>query len=170
MAGLTSVSGLVSGLDTASIISQLMQIEAQSQNRIKSQLATAQSDLKSLQDLNSKFAALATSAGTLADPASWNPITVTSSSTLVTATAGSSAVAGPLTFSVGHTALAHQLSFTSTAMTTRAATGSSCEVDMGWFEVRRRFASIPPNARGETKLCYPVGSLNAKIHPSEVRT
>jgi flagellar hook-associated protein 2 len=134
MAGLTSVSGLVSGLDTATIISQLMQIEAQSQTRIKSQLATAQTDLKSLQDLNSKFAALATSAATLADPASWNPITVTSSSTLVTATAGSTAVAGPLTFTVGHTALAHQLSFTNTALMTDTVTSGSTMVRLDYLD------------------------------------
>lgn len=134
MAGLTSVSGLVSGLDTASLINQLMQVEAQSQNRIKSQLATAQTNLTSLQDLNSKMAALATSAGTLADPASWNPITVASSSTLVTATAGSTAVAGPLTFTVGHTALAHQLSFTNTALMTDTVTSGSTMVRLDYLD------------------------------------
>jgi flagellar hook-associated protein 2 len=128
MAGTTSVSGLASGLDTASIISQLMQIEAQSQTRIKVQLGTAQSNLKALQDLNSKLAALATSAGDLAKVANWNPVTVTSSSTLVTATGGASAVTGPLQVTVGQTALAHQLSFTNSALMTDTVTSGSTMV------------------------------------------
>jgi flagellar hook-associated protein 2 len=134
MSGTTSVSGLVSGLDTASIISQLMQIEAQSQTRIKSRLATAQSNLTSLQDLNSKLAALATSAGNLAKTTAWNPVTVTSSSTLVTATAGSSAVTGPLQVTVGQTALAHQLSFTNTALLTDTVTTGSTMVHLDYLD------------------------------------
>ena len=57
-----SVSGLASGLDTASIIDQLMQLEAQSQTRLKSRVTTEQSTLKVLQNLNTKFASLATQA------------------------------------------------------------------------------------------------------------
>jgi flagellar hook-associated protein 2 len=125
MAGTASVSGLVSGLDTSTIISQLMQVEAQTQTRIKSRLSTEQSNIKSLQDLNSAFAALATSAGDLAKATAWNPVAVTSSSTLVTAKAGTSAVTGPLSISVGHTAGAHQLRFASTAALSAIVTTGS---------------------------------------------
>jgi flagellar hook-associated protein 2 len=128
MAGLTSVSGLVSGLDTSSLIAQLMQVESQTQTRIKSQLSTAQSTLKSLQDLNSKLASLSTSAGDLARTTAWNPVAVTSSSTLVTATAGANAVPSPLSFTVGHTARAHQLSFTTTAALDATVTTGSTTV------------------------------------------
>ena len=110
-----SVSGLVSGIDTQSIISQLMQVEAQTQTNLKTRVTREQSNVTSLQDLNSAFAALTTSAGDLAKATAWNPVTVTSSSTLVKATAGATPVTGPLSFTVGHTALAHQLSFTTTA-------------------------------------------------------
>lgn len=134
MSGTTSVSGLVSGLDTTSIISQLMQIESQSQTRIKAQLSTAQTNLKALQDLNSKLAALATSAGNLAKATSWNPVAVTSSSTLVTATAGPSAVTGPLQVTVGQTALAHQLSFTNTALLTDTVTTGSTLVHLDYLD------------------------------------
>jgi len=128
MAGTTSVSGLVSGLDTSALISQLMQVESQTQTRIKSQLSTAQTNLKSLQDLNSKLASLTTGAGALAKASAWNPMTVTSSSDRVTATAGTSAVSGPLSFTVGHTARKHQLSFTTTAALTDTVTTGSTQV------------------------------------------
>ncbi len=125
MAGTTSVSGLMSGLDTASIISQLMQVESQTQTRIKSRLTAEQTNVKSLQDLNAKLAALATSAGDLAKATAWNPVAVTSTSDKVSVTAGPGAVTGPLSFTVGHTARAHQLSFANTASTATVVTTGS---------------------------------------------
>ena len=129
MAGTASVSGLVSGLDTSTIISQLMQVEAQTQNNLKSKLGAEQSNVKSLQDLNAAFASLTTSAADLAKATAWNPVKVTSSSTLVSATAASNAVSGPLSLTVGHTALSHRLTFTGTAaMTAAVTTGSNTVV------------------------------------------
>lgn len=74
-----SISGLVSGLDTSSIISQLMALEAQPQNLLKAQLSTEQTALTSLQSINAKVAALATQATSAATTASWAPTQVTSS-------------------------------------------------------------------------------------------
>jgi len=129
MAGTASVSGLVSGLDTSTIISQLMQVEAQTQTNLKTKLSTEQTNVKSLQDLNSAFSSLATSAADLAKATAWNPVKVTSSSTLVSASAGANAVTGPLSLTVGHTALSHRLTFTgSAAMTAAVTTGSNTVV------------------------------------------
>lgn len=131
MASSASVSGLVSGLDTSTIISQLMQVEAKTQTSIKAKLTAEQTNVKSLQDLNAAFAALATSAADLAKATAWNPVSVTTTingaaSTLVTATAGANAVTGPLSFTVGHTALSHRLTFTGTAaLTDPVTTGSN---------------------------------------------
>lgn len=121
-----SISGLTSGLDTATIISQLMQVEAISQNRLKSQVTTAQSTVKSLQDLNTKLAGLATSAEKLAKTTGWNPVTVSSTSDLVTATGTTTATTGTTTFTVGALATAHSLSFTApAAMADVVTTGST---------------------------------------------
>ncbi|HET6151322.1 MAG TPA: flagellar filament capping protein FliD [Marmoricola sp.] len=121
-----SVSGLVSGLDTSSIISQMMALEAQTQTNLKNQKTTEQSDVTTLQDLNSTFAALSTTAQTLANPSAWNPVTVASSNPLIAATAGSTAKTGSLSITVGGIATAQQLRFTSTAaLTDTATTGSS---------------------------------------------
>ena len=61
----SSVSGLVSGMDTTTLISQLMQIEAQPQTQLKTQLASTQTDAAAYRDINTSFAALATAAGAL---------------------------------------------------------------------------------------------------------
>lgn len=131
MASIASISGLVSGLDTSTLVSQLMQVEAATQTGIKSKLSAEQTNVKSLQELNTAFAALATSAADLAKVTAWNPVSVTSTiagaaTTLVTATAGANAVTSPLSFTVGHTALTHQLSFaTPAALTDVVTTGST---------------------------------------------
>lgn len=130
MAPTTSVSGLSSGIDTSTIISQLMQVEAQTQTSIKSKVTTEQANVKALQDLNSAFAALATSTEALAKAKAWNPVSIATTingaaSTLVTTTAGASAISGPLSFTVGHTALSHRLTFSSAAALTDAVTTGS---------------------------------------------
>jgi flagellar hook-associated protein 2 len=126
--GTTSISGLVSGLDTSSIITQLMKVEAQAQTNLKSKVTTEQSNVTSLQDLNSAFAALATQAGTLAGTAAWNPVSVTSSSALVHVTAGAKATTGSLSFTVGSAATAHQLRFSGTAALNTVITSGSTTV------------------------------------------
>ncbi|MCZ4499401.1 MAG: hypothetical protein JWQ74_1954 [Marmoricola sp.] len=151
-----SVSGLVSGLDTSTIISQLMQVEAQTQTNIKSKLTTEQTNVKSLQDLNSAFAALATSAADLAKATAWNPVSVTSSSTLVTASAGTNAVAGPLSITVGHTAATHKLTFSSTAALTTPVTSGSTLVRIDHLD-----GTTQDIDTGDGSLAGLVNGLNA---------
>ncbi len=123
-----NVSGLVSGLDTATIISQLMQVEAVTQTRLKTRVTTEQSTVKSLQDLNSKLAALATAAAKLGKPGGWNPLSVTSSSDKVSVAAGSAAMSGSVSFTFGRLAEAHSLSFTSSAKLTDVVTTGGTQV------------------------------------------
>lgn len=110
-----SVSGLVSGLDTATIVNQLMQLEATSQNRLKSRVTSEQSVLKVLQGLNAKFAAMATQAKGLSAPGAWSPISATSSDKGVTVATTSGTSAGSLSFQVDAVAVAGRLTFGSTA-------------------------------------------------------
>ncbi|QWZ08482.1 flagellar filament capping protein FliD [Nocardioides panacis] len=124
-----SVSGLVSGLDTATIISQLMQVEAAPQTLLKSKLTAEKSTVSTLQAINAKFAALTTRAHDLATAAAWSPTTATSSSTQVQATASASAVPGTLSFTVQKSASAFSMAFNSTA-------GSADVVTTGGTTVR----------------------------------
>jgi len=125
-----SVSGLVSGLDTATIISQLMQVEANPQTLLKSRLSTEKSSISTLQSLNSSFAALATKAADLAKKTAWTPFTTTTTSPKVTATAGPTAGPGTLSFTVGSTASLHQLSFNQAALSTDVVTSGSTSVTL----------------------------------------
>ncbi|GEN80632.1 flagellar filament capping protein FliD [Actinotalea fermentans] len=94
------IDGLVSGLDTTTLINQLMQIEAGPQTQLKAKQSTTKSFVSALQSLNVRVASLAEMAAKVAKPESWQAWKATSSSTSVTASASGSAQAGSLSFTV----------------------------------------------------------------------
>ena len=98
----SSVDGLVSGLSTSSLITQLMQVEAAPQDRLKTKVSTAQTAVTSYQSVNSKVAALKSAGDSLGQLSSWRAIKATSSSANVTATTSTNlnAATGSLTFNV----------------------------------------------------------------------
>lgn len=111
----SSIGGLASGLDTSTIIAQLMQLEAASQTKLKSQLSSEKTSLNSLQTLNSQVAGLATKAAELAKGTSWNPLKATSSDASVSTVIANTAVAGSWQVKVDAVATHHRLNFASTA-------------------------------------------------------
>ncbi len=118
MAGSARISGLASGLDTATIISQLMQLEAVPQNRLKTRVGTEQSVITSLQGFNTKFSILASKAAALATASSWSPVLATSSYDKVTVSSSGTATATSLDFTVKQTASNHRLAYTDKAALT----------------------------------------------------
>lgn len=105
MAG--AVDGLVSGLDTSTIITQLMQLERGSQDRLKTQKSETESGIAALRTLNTRFLSLSTAAKSLTLSSGWNAATATSSdSARVTATAKPGALSGEVSFVVKHLASA----------------------------------------------------------------
>lgn len=94
------IDGLASGLDTTTIINQLMQVESAPQTLLKSKQTSTKSFVSALQALNAKVASLAENAAKVAKPASWSAFAATSSATSVTATAGATAQAGSVSFTV----------------------------------------------------------------------
>jgi flagellar hook-associated protein 2 len=120
----SSVDGLVSGLDTTTIINQLMSLERAPQDRLKTQKPTISSEIAIYQALNSKFSTLASKAQELARPAGWAAMTATSSSAAVTATATSTAASGQLSFTVQQLSRAGAIASTGTVLSTAAIVAS----------------------------------------------
>src|SRR6476659_5078361 len=108
----SSISGLASGLDTAGIIDQLMQLEAVSQNRLKLQQSTQKTVLSALQSLNTDVSLLGSKADTLAQTTTWQTMKATSSSADVSATVGTTATAGSFSVTVDRLAVRHQFALT----------------------------------------------------------
>lgn len=96
--GAGSVDGLVSGLQTSTLIEQMMRLEARGQTMLRTKVNTQQSAVTAFQAINVKMSALLTAASALTPEAAWKAVTVTSSDpAAVTATATAGASIGGVT-------------------------------------------------------------------------
>lgn len=95
-----AIDGLVSGLNTTSLINQLMTVESQPQTLLKGKVTTTQALVTALQGLNSSVAGLASVATRTALPDAVNLFTATASSSSVAVTAASGATAGSVDVAV----------------------------------------------------------------------
>lgn len=96
-----AIDGLVSGLDTTSLINSLMQVEAVPQGLLKAKVSSSQNLISALQGLNAQVASLATLATKTAKPAALDLFSSTSSSANVTVATTSVAAAGVVDLVVG---------------------------------------------------------------------
>ena len=122
MAGSATISGLGSGMDTAALVDQFMQIEAAGQTRLKSRLTSEKSVLSVLQGLNTKVAALATRAADLLKPGALASVTATSSEAKVAVTASGTTTPGSFAVRVDRTAASHRLEHAAAVGTSTAGT------------------------------------------------
>ncbi|GAA3043450.1 flagellar filament capping protein FliD [Actinokineospora globicatena] len=106
---MTSVDGLVTGLDTTSIISQLMSLEAAPQTRLKSKVSDQQKLTTAYQAINTRMLAVQNAAKDLAASTTWTAVKATSSSSAVSVAASTTALAGTATFDVTSLAATHVL-------------------------------------------------------------
>jgi flagellar hook-associated protein 2 len=125
VAGASSISGLSSGLDTAGIIDQLMQLEAVPQTRLKTQQTAEQAIQAALRSLNTNTSLLGSKAEALAKPETWQTLkgTVTGAGVSVAVTAAASASSFSVT--VDRLAKTHQVAFTNAAALSDVVAGSS---------------------------------------------
>ncbi|MDT0275637.1 flagellar filament capping protein FliD [Blastococcus goldschmidtiae] len=97
-------TGLASGIDTGTMINQLMQLEARQQTALKIRLSTTEITASAYRTVNSSLAALTTAADSLLKPETWTSTTASSSAASVAVTAASYAQPGSLTFTVSKVA------------------------------------------------------------------
>lgn len=114
MAGM-SVDGLVSGLDTTSLVSQLMQVEAIGQTQLKARVSANDSMLTALRSLNTRVTAMSTAAAELTKATTWSAASTTVTGSAVQATTTGTAEPGSWTVDVTSVARAHAVHSTGTA-------------------------------------------------------
>ncbi|TFV64154.1 hypothetical protein E4P41_02635 [Geodermatophilus sp. DF01-2] len=124
-----SVGGLVSGLDTSTLISQLLRAEAAPQTALKTRLSLTEAAASAYRSVNGRFDALRTAAEALAKTETWTAVEATSTASSVTASTDAGAPTGSLTFDVKNTATSHSVIGAATyAATTDSAGFSKLEV------------------------------------------
>lgn len=164
MASSTSViSGLASGLDTASIIDQLMTLEAVQQTKLKTRVTTEQSVITALQTLNTKVSLIGSKAEALAKASAWDPIKATSSNTGVTVTASTGATPTNLNVTVIDTAKTHQLGFATPVTLTDQVTGDTTS-----FKIDR-FDGAPVTVTSDGTLKGVVEAINSTSNETGLR-
>lgn len=105
--GILSIPGLISGIDTTSVINALMQAYTQPQTNLQNQQSAIQTQISDFQDVNTKMTALQTAADAVNQLSDWQAVTASSSNTAVaTATGGSGATTGSISFTVNQLAAA----------------------------------------------------------------
>ncbi|MGY1815468.1 flagellar filament capping protein FliD [Blastococcus sp. SYSU D00820] len=159
-------TGLISGLDTASLISQLMQVEANPQTLLKTKLSATQADAAAYRAVNTRFDALRTAAAALTADGIWSATKATSSNTSVAASSGSTALPGSVTFTVDELASAH--SVRSTKTWTVPSDKTAADVDFGETSVDVKVGgtttsiALDTDASGTASLAEAVAAINAK--------
>lgn len=160
---MASISGLSSGLDTATIIEQLMQLEAMPQSRLKTRVASEQSLVTTLQTLNTKVALLGSKAAALAKPTAWEPLVSTSSNTGITVATGSGLGPTNLTVTVTSVAKTHQLGFADSAALADQVTGASTTVRLD------RYDGSPVDLATDGSLQGLVNAINDPVNATGLR-
>src|SRR5438270_8267823 len=108
-----ALGGLASGMDTTTIVKELMSIEAEPEAKLKLQLAAEQARQSALQDIQTQLQTLQTDEQALSDPGLWAPTqSVTSSnSSAIGATLTGGAAPGGYSIAVSQLATSSQHSF-----------------------------------------------------------
>jgi flagellar hook-associated protein 2 len=129
-------TGLISGMDTGALVTQLIQAEAAPQTALKARLATSQTTASAYRTVNTTFAAIRAAAEALTTTAVTAARKATSDNAAVTVSASASAIAGtslsltPLTLAQTH-AVRSNSEWTST-------TGSVRDQEPGWpIQIRK---------------------------------
>lgn len=154
---MATIDGLVSGLNTTQIISQLMTLERRSQDRLKVEQTSAQTGISALRSLNAKFLSLAGSAKTLLGASGWNPATATTSDvTRASVTTAAGAAAGEVTFTVQRLATAEVLRSSGTV----TAPGDVVAAPGGTFTITTSGTAVSVST-GDGTLAGVVAGINA---------
>lgn len=149
-----SISGAVSGVDTASIINSLVSVQQNQQKLLKTQQSTQQKAADAYASLISSLGNLGTLAKTVANTSAWKGTAATSSSTGVSVTATGN-VTSSMSFDVTKVARSHAV------VSSEAATSLSANVASGGeITVTKADGSLSTLPVGSGSLSEVVSAIN----------
>jgi flagellar hook-associated protein 2 len=126
VSGITTGIGIFSGIDTATLIQRLLQIEARPRNLAAVRLVQLQTQQAAILDISNRLSSLSTAAKVFRDAKTFRSVAATSSNeTVLTATATTAAVPGSYTFIVDRLVSTQQLLSKGFANTSDAALGAA---------------------------------------------
>jgi flagellar capping protein FliD len=160
-----SVDGLISGMDTTSLINGLLKAEAGPQTALRTRLGASQTAASAYRTVNTTFAAVRAAAEFLTKSENWTATKATSSASSVAISASSTASTGSLSFTVEKTAAAHSVLNKNTAAWTSASSAygaSSITVQDKAGTAKTPAITITDiNADGTLSLSEAAAAINA---------
>ena len=152
------VDGLASGLDTTSIISSLMKVEAKPQDLLKTQLYATQAKATAYRAVNTRFDAIRTAAEALTASSLSAAQTASSSTSSVTASATTAATAkGRVTFDVV------QVASTQEVLSNRVFSSTTASVTGDGAQPSWPIQVIDANGQVTDTIVVPAGSSLADV-------
>lgn len=122
-------TGLISGMDTGTLISQLVAAEGAPQAALRARLKATEATSSAYRTVNTTFLAVTAAAESALKPATWSSVKAASSAPSVAVSTSPGATTGALTFTVTSVAAAHSaVSTTRWSSTSTAANLTSIDV------------------------------------------
>ncbi len=156
------------GLNTANIVDQLMQLEAIPRKRLQIQQAAQESVITTLRGLNTRLAVFESAAKSLATPAKWAALVATSSDPKVAVKISPSATSGQLSVTTEQVARPHQLGFSQPAALSDVVTDATNKVRLDLLD-----GTVQDIDAGDGTLSSVVAAINnagAGVTAAAVRT
>lgn len=154
-----SSTGIGSGLDVTSIISQLVALEKVPLTKLETQATTIQSKLTTMGTIKSQVSSLSDAAFKLTLDSSWNTSTVTSSnSTAVTGTATGTTAVSSISVAVSQLAKAQTVSSAAIGSTESVGTGT-LTIDLGTWDYGTVMTPLVPPVFGTPSKTVSVNIL-----------
>lgn len=141
---MSSIDGLISGMNTTSIIQQLMSLERQPVSRLQVKKAFADKSITALQGLNTKFLAITQIAKKLSGTTGWSPMKATlNHPTAAGVTVAEGTAPTSLSFKIKSMVAAHQVysSTTYPTETTLVATAGR-QIDIAYTDANGAAATL----------------------------
>ena len=157
---MSSIDGLISGMKTTDMISQLMQVEALPQAALKNKAAVQGKAVAAFQSINTRMSSLLAAAKALGSADTWGTMRATASSDAVVATAKPGASAGSMTFTVDKLAAAHTVTFDGWVGSLTDAT-TSAVMPAGTLSVRKADGGTTTVTPTDASLQSVVNAINA---------
>jgi flagellar hook-associated protein 2 len=161
--GKISSAGVGSGLDVATIVSQLLAIEKRPLELLQQDAAKLNTQLSTYGKLQSSFTDLRDAARKLTDSSTWTPVTVASSdAAAVNAIGGAGAVPGSYSVSVSTLAAAQSIVGSAVADAAAAFGSGSLTIELGaWDAGQTGFTARTPAATVTVTIAPGSDSLKA---------
>ena len=157
---MASLDGLATGMDTTSMINQLMQVEAVPQNQIKNKITVQNKAVTAYQSVNTKLAALATAAKSVGSAETWGSAKTTSSSDAAIVTAKAGTPTGSLSFTVDSVAATHAQTYKAGSVASTSDASGSPVMTGSYMKVLLKDGSEVDVTPTDASLQSVVNSIN----------